>query len=78
MSSAPWKEFVGATLVIGDLLTSELSPEYVDQASTIENARTAITSENEMSSLLLLTSYRRFQATDLRDKVYAIFGIRIK
>lgn len=44
-------------------------------ASTIQNRRAAVKFDEDRSLTLLLSSMRRFQATDPRDKIYSLLGL---
>jgi hypothetical protein len=76
MSSVSWLDLVAAVHLF---LALQLSIDGMfGQVNIIELARRSVVNGDEKPLLELLMSYQRFQASDLRDKAYAIYGLANK
>lgn len=72
-----WNSFLEAAVFVSghsDMKAAVSSP-YVQPIFLLELARSAHISQVPQGLLLLLSRYRKFQATDSRDQVYVLLGL---
>lgn len=72
-----WNSFLEAALFVSrhsDMKTA-ISSHYLQPIFALQLARTAYMAQIPQGTLLLLTRYRNFQASDARDKVFCVLGL---
>jgi hypothetical protein len=75
VSSVLWTELVRAVTLLYALNHLTEEGENFLRIQAIEATRLSVINGNEMPLLPLLISYRSFQATDPKDKIYALYGV---